>query len=311
MVSPRLITRRDIVPLQGARVTPVWDTECQLGEGPHWDRDNDRVLFLDIKGRTLFSLGLKSGTRAQWDAADTLSSLCQTQDGRWLGTTKSGLVWLDIPTNPSGTLQYSPFNLCGAGAPGNRFNDGKAGPDGQYWAGVMDDAETGDPLGALHRYSQTQKSCVLDRMLVPNGPAFAPDGNSAVFADSARSMLYRVTIDGPDSSGTGTPVPILKFDADLGYPDGMTMDADGYLWVAFWDGHCVRRLSPDLTHIEQIDFPVARPTSLTITPNRLYVTSARTGLSEAELDAAPYSGALFAIEGLSVPVGPDYRVSDY
>lgn len=301
----RTVTASEITPLPGARVSCVWETECLLGEGPHWDRDENRLLFLDIKGGGLFVLPLEGDApRRRWSVSDMLSSVVQDRDGELLGTTRHGVVDVLIPDDDTGTVQLTDRFRSGAGAPDNRFNDGKAGPLGTYWAGVMDDAETGEALGALRRYGPDGTfRTVLDDMLVPNGPAFTPDGRHAFFADSARRTLFRVaTVSG------SVPEPVLQFEDGLGYPDGMCCDAAGYLWIAFWDGGCIRRLSPDLATIHQIDFPVARPTSIAITPDRLYVTSARIGLESDELERAPLSGALFAVDGLAVAPGPDYRI---
>lgn len=305
----RVITASDITPLSGADVTPIWDTQCLLGEGPHWDREANRLVFLDIKGGGIFVLPLSGDEdRRRWSVADMLSSVAQTTSGDLIGTTRHGLVAVDIPDDDNEVVTLSDLYRCGAGADSNRFNDGKAGPYGNYWAGVMDDAETGANLGAVHRISNGNAiATVMDNMLVPNGPAFSSDGSTAWFVDSARATLYRVQLDG--SGIACAPEAVLAFDKGLGYPDGMTCDAQGQLWMAFWDGHCVRRLSPDLSRIEQIDLPVPRPTSLTITPDRIYVTSARIGLDASDLEAAPLSGALFAIEGLDVKPGPDYRVN--
>lgn len=307
MTEPRFITAADITPLRGARVSPVWEAECQLGEGPHWDRDSNRLLFLDILGGTLFSLSVSNPEdRRRWSAPDLLSSLVQDTSGDLFGTTRHGLVKVSLQSADSDTLIYEDLFPCGADAPGNRFNDGKVGPFGTYWAGTMDHEETGEALGSQHRFTRTgRRFTVMSNMLVPNGPAFSPDGRTAWFADSARSTLFQATLD--ETGGILAVEPVLRFDTALGYPDGMTCDAQGHLWIAFWDGACVRRLSPDLSRIEQLDFPVARPTSLSITAGRIYVTSARVGLDDADVKKAPLSGALFAIDGSGADAGPDYR----
>lgn len=307
MSTPRFVTSRDITVLEGAAVTPVWRCNCQLGESPHWDRDNNRLLFLDIKGGQLFELSLDSlKIRRSWPIDDVVSSLVQSEDGRIFGTSKFGLVEVEIPKMPEKPAQLRDVLRCGSGGVDNRFNDGKAGPDGSYWAGVMDDAETGKALGALWRFGQDiTVTTIMDKMLVPNGPAFHPSGEFAYFADSSRSTLYRVNIG--SRGDVDAPVPVLKFSEDLGYPDGMTFDATGALWVAFWDGGCIRRFSPGLSKIEELALPVPRPTSIAITGQGLFVTSARVGLSEDAFLSAPLSGSLFQIAGLDVPIGPDYR----
>jgi sugar lactone lactonase YvrE len=307
MSTVRQVTADDIVKGQGASVSLIWDSKCQLGESPYWDRDENRLHFLDIIGGGLFTFPLgETGERRRWSVSDKLSSFAQTKDGTLFGTTRHGLVTIDIPTDDAGVVSLSDFHKCGAGRDKNRFNDGKAGPAGTYWAGTMDDEETGARLGALQRFRFDKSvTTVLDEMIVPNGPAFSPCGRIAYFADSARQILFTVTLD--ETGQAGKPEPVLHFEDGLGYPDGMSCDAAGNLWIAFWDGHCVRRFSPDFSRIEQFDMPVPRPTSMAIVQDRLYVTSARVGLDEEALAKAPLSGGLFALDILGVTPGPDYR----
>lgn len=307
MPAPRSITSQDITPLYGASAKAVWESNCLLGESVLWDSRKNQLFFLDIKGGELFELPLRDfQARQRWSVPDMVSSLALSEDGRLFGTSKFGLVEILIPESETDVIDLKGVLLCGAGAAGNRFNDGKASPDGTYWAGVMDDAETGQSLGALWRFGKENVvTTILDNMLVPNGPAFHPSGTFAYFADSARLTLFRVNI-GLDGSPE-VPVPVLIFSEGLGYPDGMTFDGDGNLWVAFWDGGCIRRFSPDLSKIEELILPVPRPTSIAITSQGLFVTSARIGLNQESFRKSPLSGSLFQIEGLDVPVGPDYR----
>ena len=91
----------------------------------------------------------------------------------------------------------------------------------------------------------------------------------------------------------------LQCNAGDGYPDGMTVDSEGCLWIAFWDGWCVRRYSPAGEWLETIKVPVQRPTSCAFGGprlDRLFITSAGTGLSDKQLAEQPLAGALFAIE---------------
>lgn len=116
-------------------------------------------------------------------------------------------------------------------------------------------------------------------------------------ADSARQLIYRFDL-ANDGSAANKAV-FARFERDQGYPDGMTVDAEGCLWIAFWDGWCLRRLSPDGSLLTELPVPVERPTSCTFGGpdlDRLFITSARVGLNAAALEAQPLAGALFVAE---------------
>ncbi len=117
---------------------------------------------------------------------------------------------------------------------GNRFNDGKRGPDGRYWAGTMHDAEE-LATGSLYAFRSDGSYTVLDSGYnVANGPAFSPDGSVVYHADSARQEIYAFDLDtgGALSRKRG----FASFAEGDGHPDGMTTDRQGNLWVAMWDG---------------------------------------------------------------------------
>ena len=148
---------------------------------------------------------------------------------------------------------------------------------------------------------------VDDNIICSNGPAFSPDGRTAYFSDSYIQGIVRYAID----PATGTVGPRQGFakvpDANV-FPDGMTVDAEGGLWVAHWDGWRIVRYTPDGKVARTIALPVPRPTAMAFVGDglrQLYVTTASTGLSDAQLEEAPLSGSLFVCEpgvaGLAEP----------
>jgi sugar lactone lactonase YvrE len=131
---------------------------------------------------------------------------------------------------------------------------------------------------------------------VTNGPAFSPAGDVLYHNDSARQVTYAFDVD--PQGHVSDRRTFLQFGAGDGYPDGMTVDSEGCLWIAFWDGWCVRRYSPQGEWIESVKVPVQRPTSCAFggaNLDQLYVTSARAGLDEAALKMQPNAGGLFML----------------
>ncbi len=176
--------------------------------------------------------------------------------------------------------------------PGNRFNDGKADPSGRVWFGSMDDAEavvTGslyrlDPDGTIERVDTGYG--------VANGPAISQDGRTLYHADSAARLVYAFDI-GPGGALDRKRAHIRFADAD-GYPDGMTVDAQGGLWIAHWDGGRVTRFRPDGRADRHIALPVSRVTSVAFFGpdlDRMAITTAAIGRDEE-----PLAGALFVAD---------------
>jgi sugar lactone lactonase YvrE len=176
--------------------------------------------------------------------------------------------------------------------PGNRMNDGKADAQGRIWFGTMDMAETADS-GALYRLDADRTWTRLDEgYRVPNGPAFSIDGRHLYHSDTARQTIYRFDLD--EDGSVANRQPFIRFTEQDGYPDGMTVDAAGGLWVAHWGGSRISRFAPDGTLDRAIPLPARQITNVAFAGDRLdrlFVTSAATGLAESEFD-----GALFEVE---------------
>jgi sugar lactone lactonase YvrE len=159
--------------------------------------------------------------------------------------------------------------------PDNRFNDGKMGPDGRYWAGSMHEPE-GLDTGSLYAFQADGTYEVLDGgYRVANGPAFSPDGSIVYHSDSPRREIYAfdLTRDGRLEHKR----VFAQFAEGRGNPDGMTTDRHGNLWVAMWDGGRVEQLSPGGDHLGTIPIPTQRPTSCTFVDSdctEMFVTSA-------------------------------------
>ncbi|MFN3620273.1 SMP-30/gluconolactonase/LRE family protein, partial [Sphingorhabdus sp.] len=178
---------------------------------------------------------------------------------------------------------------------GNRFNDGKIDREGRFWAGTMDHAEQRDS-GTLYRIDIDLSWTAIDTgYRVTNGPAFSVDGRRMYHTDSAIQRVYAFDL---DTAGNATNRRLfLQFTPDMGYPDGMTVDAEDCLWIAFWDGWCIRRFAPDGGLIAEIPVPVQRPTSVAFggpDVDRIFITSAARDLSFAELSNQPQAGGMFA-----------------
>ncbi len=269
----------------------VADVKAVLGEGPVWVACEAALYWVDIKGRRLFRLD-DDGMR-EWPTPVRVGSIAPREGGGFIAGTDEGFYAIDLDDEPRFTPLFNPE----ADLPDNRINDGKVDRAGCFWVGTMDDTERAS-IGSLYRLNSVRACDKRDEgYAVTNGPAFSPAGDVMYHTDSARRTIYRFAL-GPDGS-LGERLEFLHFTGAEGYPDGMTVDAEGCLWVAFWDGWAVRRFSAAGEALSTIETPVQRPTSVAFggpTLDRLYITSARIGLDETALAVQPYAGGLFMVD---------------
>lgn len=278
----------------------IADVRATLGEGPVWVEREQALYWVDIPERRLFRWSEEDGL-ARHDLPAHLCSLAPRAGGGFIGAGYEGFLHI----GPG--LQLAVLGNPEPDLPGNRFNDGKVDRQGRFWAGTMDRAERGDS-GSLYRLDPDFAWTRIDTgYRVTNGPAFSLDGRTMYHTDSARQRVYAFDLAG-DGSASNRRI-FLQFGTEEGYPDGMTVDAENCLWIAFWAGSCIRRFSPAGDRLAVIPVPALQPTSCTFGGpdlGRLYITSARRGLSEEQLADQPQAGGLFmtvpGVKGVAEPL---------
>ena len=265
----------------------IADVKAVLGEGPLWDSREQALYWVDIPEKRLFRWSEAEGARTI-PLPVHLCSLAPRARGGFIGAGYDG--FLEIAAD----LRIAPLGDPEPKLPANRFNDGKTDRAGRFWAGTMDRSER-EASGSLYRLETDLSWEMADTgYRVTNGPAFSLDGRTMYHSDSALQRVYAF-----DLAGDGTAANrriFAEFGNGEGYPDGMTVDAEDCLWIAFWDGWCLRRFSPAGERLAELPVPVQRPTSCTFGGaglDRLYITSARRGLTREALEAQPCAGGVF------------------
>jgi xylono-1,5-lactonase len=263
---------------------------ARLGEGALWDAERGLVWWVDIKSPAIHAHHAATGANHVQPLSFRLTALGLASDGRLVGACDHGFVRLAVARDMSVSAIEV---LARIDEPaGNRFNDGKVDDAGRFWVGTMDDEERA-PRGSLYRLDKSGKAVVVRRgIMVPNGPAFLADG-TLLITDSACRVITAVSLD--DEGNPRGERLFARFTQAQGYPDGMTVDDADHVWIAFWDGWCLRRLSPAGDIVSEIPLPVQRPTCPTFGGeglDRLYVTSATVGLSPETLAGQPLAGGL-------------------
>lgn len=271
----------------------VWATGALLGESPVWDEERQRLLFVDIKRPAIHSWGLDGACRS-YSMPSEVGCIVLRQSGGLVAALRSGLAFVTLEP----TLSVEIFSAIDTDLPGNRPNDGKCDPAGRLWLASMDDAEQ-EASGRIWRITpDRQAACMEQGFVVGNGMWWSRDGSLMYFTDSANRTIFSYQFD-MATGGLGERRCFATVPSDAGYPDGLTVDAEGYVWSAHWDGWRITRYRPDGRIDRVVSMPVPRPSSLTFGGekyDRLYVTSASIGLSADALAKAPLSGALFELD---------------
>lgn len=276
----------------------LWPLGAELGEGPVWIPEQNRLYFVNLVGNTLHALD-GDGTRHAWPLPDYVCWLIPRKDGDgWMAGLRDGIVrlWLESAGQPSLRFEYL-HKLPGADT-GIRLNDAKADAAGRIWAGSMNARDVSRADGKLFRLDPDGSLHVaLPEYHICNGPTFSLDGRTMYHNDSYlnRTYAYEVGADGR----LGTLRLWRQFGEGEGSPDGMTVDSEDCVWIAQWGGSRVCRYSPSGELLTTVRMPVTQPSSVAFGGadlKTLYITSAWQGFDAAQRAADPLAGALFSVQ---------------
>ena len=264
-----------------------------LGEGPLWDPEDRLLYWVDIKGRAVHRFDPATGCDTQWPTPEPVGSLARRTTGGLVVALRSGFHFLDLD---SGAV--TPVAEPERDRPENRFNDGKPDRRGRFWAGSMHDPET-LPTGALYRLDP-DGAChrMVEGLICSNALCWSPDGRIMYHADTLRRVVWAWDSD-PGRGEIANRRVFVELSGGEGAPDGATVDAEGFVWLAHWDGWQVTRHDPTGRTERVVRLPVQRPTCPAFggpALDVLYVTSASIGLSAEALAAQPWAGGILALD---------------
>lgn len=271
----------------------VIDGKATLGEGVNWDAGSQRLYWVDILEAQLHVFDPGSGADRCIDVGQYVGAAVPTASGDLMLAMHNGFFRLDL-----GTEALTPVCDPEDDLPGNRFNDGKCDPAGRFWAGTMHLDGQG-ASGALYRMD---KDLSVHKLFgdvgISNGLAWSPDHTTLYYIDTPTCEVSAFAYDHADGSITGRGVAVA-FSGDHGHPDGMTIDEEGMLWVCFYGGGRMARFNPATGEkVDEVRFPVRPVTNCVFGGpdlDTLYVSTARIGLSDEDLEQQPLAGGLFCV----------------
>jgi len=271
-----------------------------LGESPLWHPAEQVLYWCDIPGHALNRFEPKTGRHTQWPFETDVACCAPLMDGGLLLALRTGLVRFDPATGEHRTLLGQPPYDPAA----ERFNDGKADPQGRMWVGTIH--EPREPKAALYRWADGGLDRMADGITVSNGLAWSPDARTMYWSDTKAHVTYALDFEASDGAITNRRVfaqhPIKQPDQDLatygGRPDGAAVDAEGHYWCAMFEGARVLRLAPDGRIVREIALPVRCPTMPCFGGadlKTLYITTARENRPADELAREPLAGCVLQL----------------
>jgi L-arabinonolactonase len=274
------------------RVETAFHTKDILGEGPVWSVDEQTLFWVDILKPVLQCWQPETGQYQSWDMPSDIGSFAIRESGGFVVALRTGLVFF----KPEGG-EVIPICDLESDKPFTRFNDGKCDRQGRFWAGTMDE-DVPNQRGALYCL-EFDHLCrkIRSKVGISNGLGWSPDNRVMYYTDSATRTIYKYDFD--LETGEITNERIFVRTPKEYVPDGLTVDAQGYVWSAKWDGWKVVRYAPDGSVSLEVRLPVQRPTSCTFggtDMNLLFITSATTGFSDDDLAEQPLAGSVLVVE---------------
>lgn len=275
--------------------------KCELGEGPLWHPLRKQLFWFDILNNRMLSNDLAG--QQEWHFAERVSAAGWIDSDTLLIASETALSRFDLRDGQREVL--TPLE---ANTPDTRSNDGRADPQGGFWIGTMGKrAQPG--AGSIWRFYKGELRRLFPGITISNAISFAPDGQTAHFADTALGKVWRVALDA-QGWPVGQPEVFLDLAAQELNPDGAVVDAAGLLWLAQWGAARVAAYAPDGSLVRVVEFdaphtscPAFGGPGLTT----LYCTTAMEGLDTSTRAARPDSGKVFAAAGIAQGQ-PEHRV---
>lgn len=262
------------------------------GEGPVWDAARKILYWVDLTSGRLHAWHESDAGLRTMSFAEPVCALDPMAGGGFLVALAKRVVECDA----DGHIQREVCRIE-PDLPGNRCNDGKRDPAGRFWIGTMSGDGSVAGAGSLYRLDGESSTRILGDLTISNGMGWSGDSRTMFFIDSPTREVWAFDFD-PETSAISNRRTIVRVPADLGVPDGLCVAPDDTIFVAHWGASCVCRWDPrDGRLIARIDTGCPHTTSCCLSPNgRLFITTSRLGLSEADLAAAPDSGSVFVMD---------------
>lgn len=265
---------------------------CILAEGPLYNKKENSFYCVDIKAKSIHSYSLATKEIKTYQFNKEVGTFSFTDKNRLIVALEDGLYYFDLKTQKLNFITNPELNLIN-----NRFNDGKCDKKGRFFVGSMDNFEK-DITGALYIFEDKIIRKVETNLAISNGLGWNKKSTKFYLTDSPKRVIYEY--DYNLESGTLSNRKIFaKVSEKDGYPDGLCLDKEDNIYSAHWAGFKITKYAPDGTILKTIPMPVPNVSSCCFGGedlSTLFITTAKKGLSQKELEKYPKSGSIFTKE---------------
>lgn len=269
------------------------DIQATLGEGPCWH--NNKLYWIDIIEGKVHIHDPSDESNQVFEVGEMIGTIAPRKSGGMILSLPDSFAFFDDKTG-----EVDKFCPIEDHLPDNRFNDGKCSPEGRFWCGSMEHVEQ-VPKGKLYVLHEDHSFQVKrEGVMVSNGMAWTEDGRTMYYTDSGTKRVDAYDYD-PENGNISNMRTVIQLDEEGGFPDGLTIDKDGMIWLAQWGAWCVGQYDPSSGKLlQKIDVPAAHTSACTFggeNMDTLYITTARSRISEEELRGRQEkAGSLFSIK---------------
>ncbi len=265
-----------------------------LGESPIWHQQEKKLYWVDAIKPALHALCPYSGEHQQWKMPALIGSIAPRKRGGLIAAIGCGIAFIDLPSGKVSMQKLINPPLCN-----KHLNDGKCDRQGRFWVGEVSHDKT-KPNGKIYRFDGDGSLHIMqENIALFNGPCWSPNNDYFYYTDSFNERrVFRYIFEAQKGTIKNGEV-FIQMAADNVMPDGCTVDSEGYLWSAKWDGHRISRYDPEGNLVMEIPIPTQRPTSCIFGGedlDTLFVTSASQDVSELKPLDDQNAGNVFSIK---------------
>jgi len=281
--------------VESFNVEIVWRGPAMLGEGPLWHPQEQKLYWLDCIKPELHQFDPNTKEKKGWLLPAKIGSIAPREAGGLVAAIGTGVAFINITND--GQVKVEPQVEVITKESRLRLNDGKCDRQGRFWFGTVA-PDFSNPTGMLYRLDADKKVTeMVQGIKVSNGLGWSPDNKHMYYTDSLQHKIFRYDFD-TTTGGISNQIVFANIPESEGVPDGLTVDAEGCVWSAQWNGWRVTRYRPDGSIDKVIKMPAQRPTSCMFGGKDLdilYVTSASQDVGEDHPLPGDLDGVLFAI----------------
>jgi len=279
----------------------VLDVKASLGEGPVWSVDEQVLYWVDINAPALNRFDPATGINAAWPMPQSIGSFVLRASGGFVAAMRDGFWLVSRDGRPLRRIVGAPYDPAH-----HRFNDGRADPQGRFWAGSMNEKRDANTACLYRLDPNLELAAMIPGVMISNGLAWSPDARTMYHSDTPARTVWAWDFDAATGAIANRRV-FAHFDGDKDRPDGAAVDREGCYWSAFYGAGKVVRLSPAGERLAEYPLAAMAPTMCAFGGpdlKTLFVTSARQRRDAEELERLPQSGGIFAMR-VDVPGLPE------